>query len=213
MAQKPFKLIVGLGNPGPEHAMDRHNVGYWFVDALADAAGARFKNERKYHGDICRIGVDDHEVRMLKPTTYMNRSGQATQALASYLKIQPGEILVVHDDLDLSAGDVRLKYGGGHGGHNGLRDVIRHLGKDFCRARIGISHPGHKDDVIDYVLKRASSEDEDKIIDAIRDLASVLPVFLNDGEQAAMKKLHSRGTKPKPYKKAATDSTDGNSKD
>ena len=206
MAQDTFKLIVGLGNPGPEHAMDRHNVGYWFVDALADAAGARFKSERKYHADICRFRIDDKELRLLKPTTYMNRSGQAIQALVSYLKIHPMEILIVHDELDLPAGDVRLKFGGGHGGHNGLRDVIHHLGRDFLRARIGISHPGHKDDVIDYVLKRASSVDEGKIIDAIRDLASVLPILLNDGEQAAMKKLHSRGTKPKPYKKAATDS-------
>lgn len=180
--------------------MDRHNAGYWFVDALADAAGALFKDDRKYQGDICQLRIDDHELRLLKPTTYMNRSGQAIQALAAYLKIDPEEILVVHDELDLPAGDVRLKLGGGHGGHNGLRDVIRHMGKDFYRARIGINHPGHKDDVIDYVLKRASADEQDKIIDAIRNLASVLPILLQDGEQAAMKKLHTQGA-GKPYKK------------
>jgi PTH1 family peptidyl-tRNA hydrolase len=197
----PIKLIVGLGNPGTSHKLDRHNVGFWFVDALAQRAGGNFRAEHKFQGEACRVGLEGHELRLLKPTTYMNRSGMSVQALSSYLHIQPEQILVVHDDLDLPAGTVRLKRGGGAGGHNGVRDVITHLGPDFFRLRVGVGHPGQSEDVIDHVLERANREDENKIIEAIGDALDVLPILLGQGEQKAMHKLHSRGVVPRPHKK------------
>ena len=201
MEHAPIKLIVGLGNPGTSHRLDRHNVGFWFVDALAQRAGGNFRAEHKFQGEACRIALDGHELRLLKPTTYMNRSGMSVQALSAYLHIQPGQMLVVHDDLDLPAGTVRLKRGGGPGGHNGVRDVITHLGPDFFRLRVGVGHPGQSEDVIDHVLERASKEDENKIIEAIGDALDVLPILLGEGEQKAMHKLHSRGVVPRPHKK------------
>ena len=197
----PIKLIVGLGNPGSSNLLDRHNAGYWFVDALARRYGGEFRSEVKFHGDVCRFTIEGHDIRLLKPTTYMNRSGLAIQALAAYLKYPAYQILVVHDELDLPLGKIKLKRGGGHGGHNGLRDVISHIGKEFFRLRIGIGHPGAKEDVIDYVLRRASREDENAIIDAINDAADVIPLLLAEGGEKAMHKLHSRDAIPKPYRK------------
>lgn len=201
MDHPPIKLIVGLGNPGTSHRLDRHNVGYWFVDALAQRACGSFRAEHKFQGEACRVDLDGHELRLLKPTTYMNRSGMSVQAMSAYLRIQPEQILVVHDDLDLPAGTVRLKRGGGPGGHNGVRDVITHLGPDFFRLRVGIGHPGQREDVLDHVLERASKEDENKIIEAIGDALDVLPILLGEGDQKAMHKLHSRGVIPRPHRK------------
>jgi PTH1 family peptidyl-tRNA hydrolase len=197
----PIKLIVGLGNPGTSHRLDRHNVGFWFVDALAQRACGSFRAEHKFQGEACRADLEGHELRLLKPMTYMNRSGMSVQAMSAYLRIQPEQILVVHDDLDLPAGTVRLKRGGGPGGHNGVRDVITHLGQDFFRLRIGIGHPGQREDVLDHVLERASKEDENKIIEAIADALDVLPILLGEGDQRAMHKLHSRGVIPRPHRK------------
>jgi len=199
----PIKIIVGLGNPGPSNLLDRHNAGYWFADVLARRYGGEFRSEVKFHGDLCRVNIEGHDIRLLKPTTYMNRSGLAIQALAAYLKYTASQILVVHDELDLPLGKVKLKRGGGHGGHNGLRDVISHIGKEFFRLRIGIGHPGDKEEVIDYVLRRASREDENIIIDTINDAAGVIPLLLAEGEHKAMHKLHSRDVIPKPYRKDA----------
>ena len=201
MDHPPIKLIVGLGNPGTSHRLDRHNVGFWFVDALAQRTGGSFRGEHKFHGEACRVDLDGHELRLLKPMTYMNRSGISVQAMSAYVRIQPEQILVVHDEIDLPAGTLRLKRGGGAGGHNGVRDVITHLGADFFRLRVGVGHPGQREDVIDHVLERASKEDENRIIEAIGDALDVLPILLGEGDQKAMHKLHSRGVIPRPHRK------------
>jgi PTH1 family peptidyl-tRNA hydrolase len=193
----PIQLVVGLGNPGADYVLTRHNVGFWFVDALARAHGGSFSHERKFSGEVCRLTVADRDLRVLKPETFMNRSGQAVQALAAYLKLPPEAILVAHDDLDLPVGTVRLKQGGGHGGHNGLRDISDRLGENFVRLRFGIGRPGAGDEVIDYVLHRASEEDESKIMEAVSATLTVLPRILNGEMENAMHELHSRGVVPR----------------
>ncbi|HKV97143.1 MAG TPA: aminoacyl-tRNA hydrolase [Gammaproteobacteria bacterium] len=189
----PIQLVVGLGNPGADYVLTRHNAGFWFADALARAHGASFSHERKFNGEVCRLNLAGHEVRVLKPDTYMNRSGQAVQALAAYLKLPPEAILVAHDDLDLQVGMVRLKQGGGHGGHNGLRDVIDRLGESFVRLRFGIGRPDISEEVIDYVLHRASEADEEKIMEAVGATLAELPRILAGEMEKAMHELHSRG--------------------
>jgi PTH1 family peptidyl-tRNA hydrolase len=192
MAGTPLKIIVGLGNPGPEHLLTRHNAGFWFVDALAAKTGARFRSHTRYQGEICRTQVSGGEVTLLKPMTYMNRSGLAIRSLADYLKVAPAEILVVHDELDLAVGDARFKFAGGPGGHNGLRDAITHLGADFWRLRLGIGHPGDKSEVIDYVLRRAPAEEEEQILEAVSESLEALPTFIEQGAERAMNGLHGR---------------------
>jgi PTH1 family peptidyl-tRNA hydrolase len=191
MAGTPLAIIAGLGNPGPEHRFTRHNAGFWFVDALAHALGVQFRSHARYHGEVCRVPLDDREVVLLKPQTYMNRSGRSVRALLDYLKVPAGELLVVHDELDLPAGTARFKLGGGHGGHNGLRDTITHCGPDFWRLRLGIGHPGDKSQVIDYVLQRAAPADEQALLQAIDSALQALPVFVRDGAEKAMHALHS----------------------
>jgi PTH1 family peptidyl-tRNA hydrolase len=193
MAGTPLKIIVGLGNPGPEHLLTRHNAGFWFVDALAAKAGARFRSHTKFQGEICRTQLSGGEVTLLKPMTYMNRSGLSIRALVDYLKVSPAEVLVAHDELDLPVGDVRFKFGGGAGGHNGLRDTITHLGADFWRLRLGIGHPGDKSEVIDYVLRRAPKDEEESLLEAVGDALSTLPIFLEQGAERAMNGLHGKG--------------------
>lgn len=191
MAGTPLAIIAGLGNPGPEHRFTRHNAGFWFVDALAHALGAQFRSHARYHGEVCRVPLDGRDVVLLKPQTYMNRSGRSVRALLDYLKAPAGEMLVVHDELDLPPGTARLKLGGGHGGHNGLRDTITHCGPDFWRLRLGIGHPGDKSQVIDYVLQRAAPSDEAALLQAIDAALQTLPVFVRDGSEKAMHALHS----------------------
>ena len=191
MAGTPLSIIAGLGNPGPEHQLTRHNAGFWFVDALARAQGAQFRSHSRYHGEICRVALDGREVVLLKPHTYMNRSGLAIRALLDYIKAPVGELLVVHDELDLPPGAARFKLGGGHGGHNGLRDTITHCGADFWRLRLGIGHPGDRSQVIDYVLQRASAADEDAIVASIRTSLDALSIFARDGSEKAMNALHT----------------------
>jgi len=198
-----IRMIVGLGNPGPEYAQTRHNAGFWLVDLLAQQHGGRFRTERKFAAELATVGIQGAEVLLLKPQTFMNRSGGSVQAAAAYLKIPVEQILVVHDDLDLSPGDARLKQGGGHGGHNGLRSMISHLGPGFWRLRLGIGHPGNRAEVIDYVLQRPSREDEVLIQQAVADSADVIPILLGSGDQPAMHKLHSRGTPPRPDRKGS----------
>jgi PTH1 family peptidyl-tRNA hydrolase len=185
-------MIVGLGNPGPEHLLTRHNAGFWFVDALAAKLGGRFRSHTKFQGEICRAQFAGAEITLLKPSTYMNRSGLAIRALSDYLKVSPGEILIAHDELDLPVGDARFKLGGGHGGHNGLRDAITHMGADFWRLRLGVGHPGDKTEVIDYVLRRASREEEEKILESIAGALDALPVFVEQGSERAMNGLHGK---------------------
>jgi len=192
MAGTPLSIIAGLGNPGPEHQLTRHNAGFWFVDALARAQGAQFRSHSRYHGEICRVALDGREVVLLKPHTYMNRSGLAIRALLDYIKAPVGELLVVHDELDLPPGAARFKLGGGHGGHNGLRDTITHCGADFWRLRLGIGHPGDRSQVIDYVLQRASAADEDAIVASIRTSLDALSVFAREGSEKAMNILHAQ---------------------
>ncbi len=185
-------LIVGLGNPGAQYEQTRHNAGFWFVEEIARLKGAHFRPDSKFSGEVCKVVVEGRELWLLKPDTFMNRSGQAVQKLASFYKIPVDQILVAHDELDLEPGTARLKTAGGHGGHNGLRDIIAHLGKDFQRLRIGIGHPGHRDQVTDYVLHRASQDDQIAIDNAIDDALRVLPLLAEGSWEKALHRLHSK---------------------
>jgi PTH1 family peptidyl-tRNA hydrolase len=195
MAGLPLRVVVGLGNPGPEHLNTRHNAGFWFVDLLAKRHGGEFRDYRKFSGETARIAIDGRELILLKPTTYMNRSGLSIRQVSDFYKIAPDDILVVHDELDLPVGSLRLKHGGGHGGHNGLRDAIAHVGDSFWRLRLGIGHPGNKAEVIDYVLTRAPRAEEDMIYEAVETAADCMPLLLEQGAERAMTKLHSRAGK------------------
>jgi len=191
-----IRLIVGLGNPGLEYESTRHNAGFWWVERIAAARKAMFNAEKKFHGQAARAHLDGHEIWLLKPQTFMNRSGQAVGALAGFYKISPEEILVVHDELDLLPGDARLKKGGGHGGHNGLKDIIAHLGTpDFWRLRLGIGHPGDRSQVVDFVLHPPRREEQDLIDDAVERSLPLLPQILAGDFSAAMLKLHTRAEK------------------
>ena len=190
MAQ--LRLLVGLGNPGAEHLRTRHNAGFWFIDALAQAHGARFGMESKLHGETAKIVIDGQPLWLLKPTTYMNKSGIAIQSALRYWKIEPEQMLVAHDELDLSPGTARLKFDGGHGGQNGLRDIVALLGHArFHRLRLGIGHPGHKDKVTPWVLGRPGRDDEAALLRAIDDALAVLPLAVAGDFNEAMKRLHT----------------------
>ena len=196
MSGLPLRIIVGLGNPGPEHLVTRHNAGFWFVDLLARRHGGEFRDYRKFSGETARMVLGEQEIILLKPTTYMNRSGLSVRQLSDFYKVAPEDILVAHDELDLPVGSVRLKQGGGHGGHNGLRDTISHIGETFWRLRLGIGHPGHKTEVIDYVLTRAPRAEEDLMLEAVSTAADSMPLLLEQGAERAMTRLHSRAGKP-----------------
>ncbi|MBN7795311.1 aminoacyl-tRNA hydrolase [Parahaliea mediterranea] len=188
-----IKLIVGLGNPGGDYRGTRHNAGADFVEALARECGATLQSEGKFFGLSARTTLAGHDLRLLIPTTYMNRSGQSVAALASFYKIAPEEILIAHDELDIPAGQARFKQGGGHGGHNGLRDIVPALGnqKNFHRLRIGIGHPGHASKVTGYVLGRPSAEDRSRIDQSIDEAIAALPLLLEGDNTRAMTRLHS----------------------
>lgn len=192
MAGLALRMVVGLGNPGPEYAVTRHNAGFWFVDELARRHGGRLKAERRYGGDAGRITVGRNDLWLLKPMTYMNRSGLAIRSICDYLSIPPQQVLVAHDDLDLPPGTVRLKLGGGAGGHNGLSDAISHVGEGFWRLRLGIGHPGSRGDVIDYVLRRAGAEQERLTQEAVLRAADEFPRLLDEGAEKVMNRLHAR---------------------
>src|ERR1700679_4126336 len=195
MAGLALRIIVGLGNPSPEHQVTRHNAGFWFVDVLARRHGGEFRDYRKYSGETARVTVSGRELILLKPTTYMNRSGLSIRQISDFFKIAPDDILVAHDELDLPVGSVRLKHGGGHGGHNGLRDAIAHIGDGFWRLRLGIGHPGSKSEVIDYVLTRAPPPEEELILEAVNTAADCIPLLVEQGAERAMAKLHGRAGK------------------
>ncbi|MGD9944308.1 MAG: aminoacyl-tRNA hydrolase [Burkholderiaceae bacterium] len=191
-----IRLIVGLGNPGSEHEHDRHNAGFWFVDAVARAHGGMPAREAKFFGEVGKTTISGKPVYLLKPGTYMNRSGQAVAALANFYRIAPDEILVVHDELDLPPGQTKMKKGGGHAGHNGLRDIQARLGSgDFWRLRLGIGHPRTlqlNQEVVDYVLHRPSREHQQLIDDEIDRSLAILPDAAAGNTEAAMMKLHTR---------------------
>ncbi len=204
-----IKLLVGLGNPGPEYEDTRHNAGFWWLESAARELKVMLQPERSYFGRAARATFEGRPVWLLEPTTYMNRSGQSVAALARFFKIQPEEILVLHDELDLPPGEVKLKKGGGHAGHNGLRDIHAQLGSaDYWRLRIGIGHPGLKTEVANWVLKKPSPDQREAIETAIDRTLKALPDLLSDRMDKATVLIHtSKPPRPKPPKPAPT--TDG----
>lgn len=187
-------LIVGLGNPGPEYQHTRHNAGAWWVEALAAQQNVNLRYEAKFHGVYGIIRQADADCHLLIPTTFMNRSGQAVQTVAHYYKISAAQILVAHDELDLPVGAAKLKFGGGHAGHNGLRDIMERLGTaDFYRLRLGIGRSPHKDDTINYVLKAPSVAEKQSIEVAIEESLSLFPELVRGEFDKAMQRLHTNG--------------------
>lgn len=188
-----IQLVVGLGNPGQQYEATRHNVGAWFADMLAKDHSISLQYENKFQGKVARIQSVDLDYWLLIPTTFMNKSGLAVKMLSNYYKIPPEAILIAHDELDFPAGITRFKQEGGHGGHNGIKDIIDQLqSKHFQRLRIGIGHPGHKDQVLDYVLGRPSKKDHELIMDSLNQAKSVLPTFLSGDFQKAIAELHNK---------------------
>ncbi len=184
-------VIVGLGNPGEKYAATRHNVGVWLLELLARGTGGVLKPEKKAMGDACQVSLGNSNVRLYSPATYMNESGGAVRRMLDFYKLQPQQMLVLHDELDLPPGAVRLKSGGGHGGHNGLRDIITHCGADFMRLRIGIGHPGDKSQVSGFVLKPPGKAEQQLIADALPAAGRAIEILVADGAEKAMHWLHS----------------------
>lgn len=200
-----IKLLVGLGNPGPEYEATRHNAGFWWVDAAARQLGARLSAERAYFGLVGRVNRPAGPVWLLQPQTYMNVSGKSVAALARFFKIAPQEILVVHDELDLLPGQLKLKQGGGHAGHNGVRDIHAQLGSaDYWRLRLGIGHPGIKAEVADYVLRKPPADQRDAIERSIDESLKLLDLMLQGDMQQAVMKLHAKPERPKPPRPAGS---------
>lgn len=194
-ATSPIKLIVGLGNPGPQYFDTRHNAGVWFIESLAQQFNIRLQNENRFCGDLAKTKIKGQDLFLLFPTTYMNRSGQSVGAVAKFFKVLPHEILVAHDELDLLPGQLKLKRGGGHAGHNGLRDIQAHLGtNDYWRARIGIGHPrtlGLNQSVSDFVLHRPTQNQEKEIHNTLSILKKHLPLILDGNFSQATTKVHT----------------------
>lgn len=191
MTATPPRLIVGLGNPGADYSETRHNAGFWFCERLADKLGARFSHESRFHGMVAK--APSSGTLLLMPQTFMNRSGQAVGALARFFRIAAEEILVVHDELDIPPGQLRLKFGGGLGGHNGLKDTSAHLGSnDYWRLRIGIGHPGNRNEVIHFVLKRPGREEQTLIDDSIERALAAWPLIAKGDLNAATSRLNAR---------------------
>ena len=187
----PF-LIFGLGNPGSRYAETRHNAGFWFLDRLAQTAGVTFRVQSRLHSETVRVSLGGHDCILAKPATFMNHSGQAVRAVMDYYKTSTAQLLIAYDELDLPPGIAKLKQGGGHGGHNGMRDIFRHtVDHDFLRLRIGIGHPGNRDAVTGYVLSRATALQERLVRDSISDALDVLPRLLDGDVAGAMKELHT----------------------
>jgi PTH1 family peptidyl-tRNA hydrolase len=189
-----LKLIVGLGNPGPEYQNTRHNAGFWFVDELARRYGGSFRREPRHQGDLARVSIAGTDIWLLKPMTYMNRSGGPTRSVATFYKVPVEEILVAHDELDFEPGVVKLKQGGGAAGNNGIRDLIAQLGPDFWRLRIGVGKPPAAG--IEHVLSRPSAADERAIRECIDLGIEAVPVIIEQGGQRAMNRLHTRAAPP-----------------
>jgi len=189
-----IKLLVGLGNPGQDYAKTRHNAGFWFLDALARQLNVTLLTETKLQAEVAKVDVLGQRILIAKPKTFMNKSGQSVIALLNFYKLAPENMLVAHDELDLAPGTARLKFDGGHGGQNGLRDIMAQLGHGaFHRLRIGIGHPGHKDKVLSWVLGKPSAEHESAISERIAAALNLLPNLVAGEFNAAMKTLHTPG--------------------
>ena len=188
--QRPA-LVLGLGNPTDRHAGNRHNVGFWFADELASRGGAHFSLEKKLSGQLCQIQLHGRSLRVAKPDTWMNESGRCARRILDYFKLSPEQMLVVYDELDLPVGTARLKKGGGHGGHNGLRDIVATCGRDFWRLRIGIGHPGDRSRVTGHVLSDPGRDERDAILASMKKARDALDVMLQSGGGEAMKALHT----------------------
>jgi PTH1 family peptidyl-tRNA hydrolase len=198
----PPRLVVGLGNPGAEYADTRHNAGFWLAEQLARALGTGFRRESRYQGLVAPVrgGSPDESLWLLMPQTFMNRSGQSVLALAHFYRILPQRLLVLHDELDIPPGELRLKFGGGLGGHNGLKDIASHLGtQDFWRLRIGIGHPGERSQVIDYVLKQPRREEREAIEAALDRALELWPLIAKGEWERATQRANTR-----PAPKAGT---------
>ncbi len=191
---KPIRIIAGLGNPEDRYERTLHNAGFWFVDELARKYAGSFRYEKKFDADYCRINLHGEDVWLVKPQSYMNCSGQPIRGMLDYYRLKADQLLVAHDEIDLPPGTVRLKEAGGHGGHNGLRDIIKHCGNEFLRLRLGVGHPGEKHKVTNYVLKRGSSDVEAAVERNIDDAVDVMPEVVDGNISAAMKKLHTKDT-------------------
>jgi PTH1 family peptidyl-tRNA hydrolase len=190
--KQSIRLIAGLGNPGSQYDQTRHNAGFWFVDELAKQYNGKFATEKRFSGEVAKIQIGTNTVWLLKPMTFMNRSGLAVQQLASFYQIPVEEILIAHDELDIAPGEIRLKQAGGHGGHNGLRDIHAHLTANYWRLRIGIGHPGDRNKVVDYVLSRPSAIDGVEIQYAIELGCKQIELIVQGEAQKAMQALHTR---------------------
>ena len=196
-----IRLLVGLGNPGPEYADTRHNAGFWWIDAVAKKLGARLSPERSYFGLVGRVNAPGGSLFLLQPMTFMNLSGKSVAALARFFKIAPDEILIAHDELDLMPGQVKMKFGGGHAGHNGLKDIHAQLGSaDYWRLRLGIGHPGVKAEVVNYVLRKPPTPEWDAIVKAVDETLPALDLMLAGDMERAMMKVHAKPPRPKPPK-------------
>lgn len=201
-----IRLLVGLGNPGPEYETTRHNAGFWFIDAVARELRTTLVPDRSYFGLVARVNRPAGPVWLLEPMTFMNLSGKSVAALARFFKIEPGEILVAHDELDLLPGQVKLKLGGSHAGHNGLKDVQAQLGSaDFWRLRLGIGHPGIKSEVVNYVLRKPPAEQHEAIDKGIEQSLSALDLLLEGDMERALMKVHAKPPRPKPPKPVPVD--------
>ena len=196
-----IRLLVGLGNPGPEYQATRHNAGFWFIDDVACQLGATLVPDRSYFGLVARVNGPEGPIWLLEPMTFMNLSGKSVAALARFFKIAPNEILVAHDELDVLPGNAKMKIGGGHGGHNGLKDINAQLGSaDYWRLRLGIGHPGVKAEVVDYVLRKPPAEQREAIEKSIAQSLGALDLMLAGEMDKALAKVHAQPPRPKPPK-------------
>jgi len=196
-----IRLLVGLGNPGPEYEATRHNAGFWFIDEVARSLRVSLAPERSYFGLAARANHADGPVWLLEPMTFMNLSGKSVAALARFFKIEPAQILVAHDELDLMPGQVKMKFGGSHAGHNGLKDIQAQLGSaDFWRLRLGIGHPGVKAEVVNYVLRKPLAEQREAIDKSIEQSLAALPLMFEGDMERALMKVHAKPPRPKPPK-------------
>ena len=191
MAAPSIRLVVGLGNPGAQYERTRHNAGWWFLDALLARQAGAWRLERALQVELARVRMGDAELWLAKPQSFMNRSGTPVAAVAHFYRVAPAEILVVHDEIDLPPGVARFKQAGGHGGHNGLRDIMAHIGPEFWRLRLGVGHPGAKDQVLDAVLDRPPAAEQALIDEAIQRALDCLPELLQGQGQKAMHRLHT----------------------